>query len=180
MSYVKPNNDDTHYNVNIMPFKSQHGHKGIRFIGEEVPDTYTNGFKLYGDNGEVISDFSEYKYPYTPNSYTDEKDDIEYGKGANEPIYQGSSYADSLACMISAVNRKIDNVEAELTPYTESKNVYIGDTQVEFDYVKSGNISAWLVVSDTQIPCVYEVVDNKIIVSFDELEEVGTVTISIQ
>jgi hypothetical protein len=163
-----------------MPFRSQHGHNGIRFIGGIVPDIYTDGFKLFADNGEVISDFSEYKYFYNDNAYTDEKDEIEYGKGANEPIRQNNSYADDLACLISVVNKKIDNVETELTPYTESKKVYIGDTNVEFDYVKSGNISAWLVVSDTQIPCVYEVIDNKIVVSFDELEEVGTVTISIQ
>ena len=61
-----------------------------------------------------------------------------------------------------------------------SKNVYVGYTECEFDLVKGGNISAWLVTNDTQTPCVFEVIDNKIKVLFEELNEVGTINISIQ
>ena len=61
-----------------------------------------------------------------------------------------------------------------------SKDVYIGETECIFDLVKNGNINAWVTTKDTQLPCEFDVIENKIIVSFEELEEVGTVTVSIQ
>ena len=61
-----------------------------------------------------------------------------------------------------------------------SKIAYIDDTEVEFDYIKQGNISAWLVNGDIQMPCEFEVVENKIIVFFDALEEISIVNVSIQ
>lgn len=63
----------------------------------------------------------------------------------------------------------------ETTPKKYSKRAYIGDTQVTFPYA-DGIISAS--VSGNR-PCGVTITDYEIIVNFDELQEVATVTISI-
>lgn len=60
-------------------------------------------------------------------------------------------------------------------PIKLSKRAYIGDTQVTFPYA-DGIISAS--VSGNR-PCGVTITDYEIIVNFDELQEVATVTISI-
>jgi hypothetical protein len=63
-----------------------------------------------------------------------------------------------------------------LTPYTETKTAYIDDTEVVFTDVPSGNLTVFI---DNMVA--YNVSrDNGIVrVSFEPLDEVITVTISI-
>ena len=170
--YIKINGSDIHYNASIIPFKTQHGNKGIRVVGD-MPET-DKGFKSYGDDDSVISDFSDYTYLYGKNEYTTVQETKESASISFQPI-PPSSY-DKLSSKVNQVSSQV----SAITPLTMSKNVYVGDTECEFDLVKGGNISAWLVTNDTQTPCVFEVIDNKIKVRFEELNEVGTINISIQ
>ena len=170
--YIKINGSDIHYNASLIPFKTQHGNQGIRVVGD-MPET-DKGFKSYDDKDKVISDYSEYIYLYGENEYTTVQETIQPASISFQPI-PPSSY-DRLSSKVSQVSSQVNAI----TPLTMSKNVYVGDTECEFDLVKGGNISAWLVTNDAQTPCVFEVIDNKIKVQFDELEEIGTVNISIQ
>lgn len=170
MAYVKINGDETHYNVSIMPFTTQHGYKAIRFIGEEIPQT-NMGFKYFDDNDNEISDFSNYIYFYRDNEYSIEEDEIVLPVGNNDPI--PPSYID---VQINRLNSQINAI----TPYTESKTAYIGDTECIFNLTRIGNVTAWMTSNELQIPCNVEVVENKIIVRFNELEDIATVNISVQ
>lgn len=170
--YIKINGSDIHYNASIVPFKTQHGNHGVRVIGD-MPET-DKGFKSYVDDNSVISDFSDYTYLYGENEYTKVQETKESASVSFQPI-PPSSY-DRLSSKVNQVSSQV----SAITPLTMSKNVYVGDTECEFDLVKGGNISAWLVTNDTQTPCVFEVIDNKIKVLFEELNEVGTINISIQ
>ena len=169
MGYIKFNNDETHYNVKLVPFTSQHGYNAVRLIGDIVPNSNA-GFKYYSDSDKEIADYSEYKYQYKPNEYAVDEDIIEYPVGSNQPL--NPSAFDRINDRINQLNQEV----VEVTPYTETKQAYIDDTEVEFDY-HEGNITAY--VADGQIPCEVVVEDNKIRVSFDKLEEPAKVTISI-
>ena len=63
---------------------------------------------------------------------------------------------------------------SELTPYTETRQGYIGDTEITFDHVPSGNISVFGLNY-------YAISRNMDIVtiSFSALEEVTDITISV-
>lgn len=81
------------------------------------------------------------------------------------------------------ITAKTDSTASQvqtITPYTESKMAYIGDTFTEFDLTKQGNISAWIEIDGVQTPCVFVAEDDKIKVEFEALEKVATVSISIQ
>ena len=66
---------------------------------------------------------------------------------------------------------------SDITPYTESKTAYILDTEIVFNSVPQGNMSVFF-----SVPTDYtlERVSDSIVVSFEPLEEVTEVTISIQ
>ena len=66
---------------------------------------------------------------------------------------------------------------SNITPYTESKTAYILDTEIVFNSVPQGNMSVFF-----SVPTDYtlERVSDSIVVSFEPLEEVTEVTISIQ
>ena len=68
------------------------------------------------------------------------------------------------------------NISA-ITPYTETKTAYIGDTEVVFTNVQQGNLSVYF---DTPTDYSVERTNDAIAVTFDALDEVTTVTISIQ
>ena len=68
------------------------------------------------------------------------------------------------------------NISA-ITPYTETKTAYIGDTEVMFTNVPQGNLSVYF---DTPTDYSVERTKDAIAVTFDALDEVTTVTISIQ
>ena len=175
MSYIKINGDDTHYIVSIMPFTTQHGYNAIRFIGEDIPET-DKGFKLYDDNDEVISDYSEYTNIYRKNEYSVEHDEIVYPKGSNQPL--NPSPYDNLSRRISQVSSQVNAI----TPYTDSKNAYIDDTECVFENVYKEGALTVNVVDRNGVSINYQVVkeDNNIIVTFEPLEEVATVSIVIQ
>jgi hypothetical protein len=62
----------------------------------------------------------------------------------------------------------------EVTPYKETKTTYIGDTEITFYDVPEGNVTVFF-----DKPYTMEKVENRITVSFEELEEVTEITISI-
>jgi hypothetical protein len=63
---------------------------------------------------------------------------------------------------------------SNITPYTESKTAYIGDTEVVFENVPKGNVTVY---SDVEAGMEYT--ENGIRVFFEPVEEVTTITISI-
>lgn len=68
---------------------------------------------------------------------------------------------------------------SDVTPYTETKTAYIGDTEVVFD-VPEGNLTVYIKDSEGNYPDFkVERIDDKIKVSFEPLEHVTTITISI-
>lgn len=69
------------------------------------------------------------------------------------------------------------NKVVEITPYTDSKTAYIGDTEVVFSDVPQGNLS---VFSDKPINYSVERTKDAVAVTFDALDEVTVVSISIQ
>lgn len=169
MSYLKIKGDDTKYYVSISPFTSQHGYKAVRFVGDKVPTTDL-GFEYYADDDTLISDLSDYTYEYRQNEYTVQEDIIELPTGTNAPLQP--SAIDKVNARVSKLNTQVN----EITPYTETKQAYVDDTEIEFDF-REGNITAF--VADGQIPCNVLVEDKKIKVSFEALEEPAKVTISI-
>lgn len=66
---------------------------------------------------------------------------------------------------------------SDITPYTETKTAYIGDTEVVFTNVPQGNLSVYF---DTPTDYSVERTKDAIAVTFDALDEVTTVTISVQ
>lgn len=173
--YIKINGSDEQYDAYITTFKTQHSNDAIKIIGE-VPQT-DKGFKLYDDKDNLVNDLSDYIYPYgnDGNKYSNVEETIIDGESTFEPI-PPSSY-DRLSSRVSTLNNQVNAI----TPYTETKTVYIGDKNCIFTNIyKQGNISAYFTVDGIQMPCEVISEGNNIIVSFDEAEKIGTVTISIQ
>lgn len=83
-----------------------------------------------------------------------------------------------LMAKIMSVEKKLDGYTTmrvdEVTPYTETKQAYIGDTEVTFYDVPEGNVTVFF-----DKPYTMEKVADRITVSFEELEEVTNITISI-
>lgn len=65
-----------------------------------------------------------------------------------------------------------------ITPYTETKIAYIGDTEVVFENVPSGNLSIFGLLS--RLYRVERDSDKVTITLFEPIEDVTEVTISIQ
>jgi len=176
MSYIKPNGSEDRYEVTLTPTMTQSGYSAIRFLGEEVPNNYTDGFKYYNDNDEEISDLSEYKFNFCQNVYSEVEDEIIEPKPNNEsPNGSNVNSGIAVASAISDLRRKVNAMET----YTESKNVYIDDTECVFEVEKSGSVSAQLSVNGVVTPCSYTVDGNRITVTFEPLEDLGVVTIFI-
>lgn len=172
--YLKINGEDTHYDVTIMPFTSQHGKKAIKFMGESVPST-NKGFTYYNDDDSVLADLSDFVYEYAPNEYTAEEDIVEYPKGSDAPLPTSA-----IARLNSKVN-KLSSQVTSITPYTETKTAYIDDKEIDFDY-RAGTISVCMISRDGEAIPHEVVVDkdvNKIKVLFEALKNVADVTISI-
>ena len=76
---------------------------------------------------------------------------------------------------VSKLDDTSNKVE-QITPYTASKTAYIGDTEVVFTDVPQGNLSVYF-----DVPTDYSVERTKdaVAVTFDALDEVTEVTISI-
>ena len=171
--YIKINGSDERYNAYITTFKTQHSNDAIRIIGN-VPQT-NKGFKLYDDNDNLINDLSDYIYPYGDdgNKYSNVEDIIINGESTFEPI-PPSAY-DRLNSRVNVINSQVNAI----TPYTETKTVYIGEKECIFDKVVNGNISAYLEIGGEQMPCDITVGEKYITVTFEEAEDLGLLTISI-
>lgn len=78
---------------------------------------------------------------------------------------------------VSKTDSTANEVKA-ITPYTETKTAYIGDTEIIFDNVPSGNMSIFGLLS--RLYRVDRESDRVIITLLAPLEEVTEVTISIQ
>ena len=63
---------------------------------------------------------------------------------------------------------------SDITPYTETKKAYIGDTELVFENVPSGNLIVYF-----GKPFNIEREGNKVTLHFEALEEVTDITISI-
>ena len=171
--------DGVPYRMKAQTFRTQRGQEGIRIFSKEAP-LAEDGFKIVDGNNKVISDKSEFKYLYRENENC-----REYVTRPEEPIPTKSSYTGGqpespysiLSRQISAVSAQV----SEITPYEETKDAYIGDTECVFNVSINGDISAFVVDRDgNTIPNKVIRESDKIKVLFDELEQVATVTISIQ
>lgn len=136
MSYIKINGKQKHYHAKVQPFTTQHGYKGIRFVGDEIPTT-DKGFKKYDDNGKVIADFSQYTCPYSPNCFSVEQDTIENPSGNFDPI--GPSAFDNLSRRVSQLGAQV----AQITPYEDKITAYYGEIEKTFYNVPQGNIAVY-------------------------------------
>ena len=170
--YLKIKGEDTRYDVTVMPFTSQHGHKGVQFIGEDIPDT-DKGFIVYNDDGSVLSDLSEYTYRYAANQYTVAEDIPEYPTGSDAPLQP--SAIDRLSGRISRLSSQVQDI----TPYTDSKMAYYGESEKVFYGVPEGNTSVFF----DRYNGGYEVsrIADRLTVTFsDAIIEATNVTIMIQ
>ena len=69
---------------------------------------------------------------------------------------------------------------AAITPYTETKTGYIGDTEVTFDTEEKGSLTVYVEDSEGNYPDYsVERTGNRITVTLEPLEYVTTITISI-
>ena len=82
--------------------------------------------------------------------------------------------AENLVPQTAKVDETANKVDA-ITPYTASKTAYIGDTEVVFESVPQGNVSVFG-LNEYQT----ERIADNLVITFDALEEVTTVSISIQ
>lgn len=71
---------------------------------------------------------------------------------------------------IAGVRKSVNDV----TPYTDTKTAYISDTQMIFNNVPSGNLSVYF-----DKPYTVEREADRITITFEALEEVTPITISI-
>lgn len=170
--YLKINGEEKQYNVNISYFITQHGKNGVRFTGEEIPET-NKGFKYYDDNDEVFADLSDYKYLYKPNQYSTEEDEIEYGKGSDAPL--PSSVFDSINSRINSVNNRIN----DLTPYTDKLTAFYGDKYKTFYNVPEGNVSVFFTNYEGDYSL--ERISDRLVISFPvAIQKETDVTITVQ
>lgn len=88
-----------------------------------------------------------------------------------------ASIVDTLSNNKLYTDADIDGVRksvSDVTPYTETKTAYISDTQVIFANVPSGNLSVYF-----DKPYAVEREADRITITFEALEEVTPITISI-
>ena len=169
--------DNEIYPCKIESTSTQFGQDVIRVISETAP-LAEHGFYLVDNQGNIIDDKSDYMYLYREDTrckeYTKEPVTIIPTECSYTEIPEGI-YA-SLSRQISYCNNRI----TEITPYVATKTAYIDDTECIFTNVYAqGNITAFVEVNGIQIPCEVARYENNVIVSFEALEEVGIVTISI-
>ena len=75
---------------------------------------------------------------------------------------------------VSKVDDTSNKVTA-ITPYTDTKTAYIGDTEITFENVPQGNLSIFG-ISEYSI----DRQSDRITIMFDAVEEVTDITLSIQ
>ena len=140
-------------------------------VNIETTDTpILDGFITYGLYDLPLTDGSKYTtlYRRLDNSYQLSNDGSVYVPPA-PPTPPRPSRLDIL-------EQRVD----ELTPTVLSQKAYIGDTSAIFENVYGSQITAFCVLeSGLNISAEIEQKDDSVIVSFEALKEVATVTISI-
>ena len=175
MPYLRSNEDGSTYKISsVMPTMTQKGFPAIMFIGEAVPETQSKGFIYFDDDDILIADYSEYNNFYKPNIFAISKD-VPIDPKPNNKSEGSQIYNSSIISDVMDLKRKV----ADMETYTETKPVFIHNTQCVFEVEKIGAVSAQLTVGGIITPCQFTVNKNQITVSFEELEEVGEVTIYI-
>ena len=150
-------------------FQTQLGQTAVRIVG----DTPTaNGFEIVDDGDNVIADCKEYVYLYRE----DEKCK-EYTKVAEEIIptqsfATGDFPVNPIQRQISALNKRI----SDITPYTQTKYGYYGETEKVFYGVPRG-----VVIVICEVENSISRVDDRVIVKFAErLADTTEITIMVQ
>ena len=124
MGYLVIKGEETHYNVTLQPFTTQHGYRAFRFIGDTVPKT-NKGFLFFSDAGSVISDLSDFTHFYGPNEYSMEADQIVMPKGTDVPnppsdLDKLSSRVSRVSARVSQTEYKEDNLEQSVADLEDS------------------------------------------------------------
>lgn len=149
-------------------FKTQFGNDGIRIYGE-VP--ITDGFRIYVDD-ELIADKSDFKYLYREDSVCKEYTSVEETPIPTESYAMGDVPVNPIQRQISALNKRI----SDITPYTQTKYGYYGETEKVFYGVPSGNVTVFCDVDNSITR-----IEDRLIVKFAErLADTTEITIMVQ
>lgn len=102
----------------------------------------------------------------------------------NEEITRIYQAINANSIRIEEINGKLDNIFSmrisEITPYTVTKTAYIDDTEITFTEVPTGNLSVYMQDSEGNYPdFTVERSGESVTVSFEALEQITTVTISV-
>lgn len=164
--------DGERYPCELEISETQIGSPLIRIISDAP--TATDGFMLIV--GDKVIDKSDFKYLYREDGcikeYCESPEILIPAEG-----YTSGVPVNPIQSQISALNRRV----SAITPYTMSKQAYIGDTACTFYTGLTGDISAYVIDDDGDyIPCTITRETGKITILFDPLEQVATVNISIQ
>ena len=156
-----------------MPFTTQHGNQAVRVMNG-MPQT-DKGFKVYNDDGTVFADYSGFIYSYGEGAYTTVQETIQPAE---------CSYADLPASAFDRLSSRVSRLSTQvkdITPYTETKQAYIGNTECIFNVSVPGEITAFVTdIYGKNIPNIVQRNAENIVVEFEALEDLATVTISIQ
>ena len=153
---------------NFGVFKTQYGNDGIRIYGD-VP--ITDGFRIYVDD-DLIADKSDFKYLYREDSECKEYTSVEEEPIPTESYAIGDVPVNPIQRQISALNRRI----SDITPYTQTKYGYYGETEKVFYNVPSGNVTVFCDVDNSITR-----IEDRLIVKFAErLADTVEITIMVQ
>lgn len=167
--YIKIIGEEEKYNVTLQPFTTQHGYRGVKFVGDEIPET-NKGFKAYNNDDEEIGDLSEFVYLYKPNQYSVGEDIIESPSGNDKPVPPNP-----LDVRLSRMSAQINSI----TPFTETKRGYYGEIEKVFYNAPDGNTTIFF----DNYSGDYDVkrIENRLTVSFPErLTDATDITVMVQ
>ena len=174
MIYIKIG--DKKYHTKIHTFTTQSGQDAIRIISQTAP-LAREGFLIVDENNDIISDRSDYIYLYREDENCREYVANEETIIPTEDFEMGD-LPESPYTILSRQISQISNQVNEITPYTETKVGYYGETEKVFYNVPSGNTSVFFDNYNGS----YSInrIENRLIVSFDTLTKATNITISIQ
>ena len=177
MLYIKINTD-LYPIEKIQSFKTQAGNDAIRVVGN-APQA-EDGFFIVDEHNNLISDKHNYTHLYREDDKCKEYTAVEEQIIPTEAFTNGTpdNPYSVLSRRISAVSNEVNDI----TPYTDMALVGIQDTEFVFHGVfKEGVLTATLKTDRGEyLPCTVERRDDVVRVTFEELTEVATVTISVQ
>ena len=150
--------------------RSQMGQDVARIISSDAPIS-ENGIKIFNDDNLMV-DLSEYTNLYQSNEtvkeYTKEVEEII----PVECFEMGDVPVNPIQRQISALNKRI----SDITPYTQTKYGYYGETEKVFYGVPQGNVTVFCDVDNSITR-----IEDRLIVKFAErLADTVEVTIMVQ